>query len=293
MESFRVGDVKVYRVEEWQGTFAPPQDMFIGYEPAAWSRREADFVPDFFRCGACYAFLQSWLLDVNGLVVLFDPGMGNDKFRPQSPSFSRIQTRFLENLAATGFAPDDIDIVVNSHLHVDHIGWNTRLEGGLWVATFPNARYICSAIDLEYWDPAHWSTRAPKGAEIHVNGYEDSVRPILTAGLYTPVKDGYQIAPGLSLNVLPGHTPGQLVMHVESNGERAMFVGDVMHHPIQVYQPGWNSVFCEDAELAVASRKEVLTIAAEREERLVPAHFGRNHWIWVERDHKGFRPIFE
>jgi glyoxylase-like metal-dependent hydrolase (beta-lactamase superfamily II) len=293
MESFRVGEINVYQVEEWQGPFAPPEQLFVGYQPGPWRDREASFVPDFCRGGACYAFLQSWVLDYNGLVILFDPGIGNDKDRPNTPLFSKIQTPYLDNLAAAGFKPEDVDIVINSHLHIDHIGWNTRLVGDTWTPTFPNARYICSTVDFEFWDPAYWHSSAPKGAQVHVNGYSDSIRPILSAGLYTTIRDGYQVAPGLTLTMAPGHTPGQLIMHAESKGDRAMFVGDVLHHPMQVYEPGWSSVFCEDPERAVATRRDVLTLAAERQARLVPGHFGGKHWVWVERAGKGFRPVFE
>lgn len=119
------------------------------------------------------------------------------------------------------------------------------------------------------------------------------MQPILDAGLAELVEDGHVVAPGITLTLHPGHTPGHLVLHLHSEGECALFVGDILHHPAQIYQPNWNSVYCEDPAAARASRRQILSLAAETGARLVPAHFGGAHFVWVERQGEQFLPRFE
>jgi len=295
MHSFSVGRFDVHNVEEWQGPFAAPAELFADFDaarfagfrdelPGAVYQREDDRL---------YAFLQSWILQTDDLTVLVDTGAGNGKARPGIPVFGGLETAYLDNLARAGFSPDDIDVVVNTHLHIDHVGWNTSREGDRWTPTFPRARYLFSAIDRAYWDPAGPSPRpAPAGQAVNENVFEDSVQPVLDSGRCELVDDGHRIAPGLTLRLFPGHTPGHLVLDVEDGGERALFVGDILHHPAQVFCPEWNSVYCEDAAAARASRRRVLEEAADSGARLVPAHFGGCHYVWVERSDDGFRPRY-
>jgi glyoxylase-like metal-dependent hydrolase (beta-lactamase superfamily II) len=296
-EAFRIGAVKVHRVEEWHGGVAPPHQLFVGYESGPWSELEASVTPQFFRDyfqdGNCYLFLQSWLLELDDQIVLFDTGIGNNKQRPGLPTFSNAQTAFLDNFAATGISPDSVSIVINSHLHVDHVGWNTRLLGGRWVPTFPNARYMFSAAERDFWNPTTWSNRAPRGAAANANSFEDSIQPILDAGLVEIVSPGREVLPGMTLYAAPGHTPGQLILEVESEGELGMLVADVLHHPAQIYRPTWSSVFCEDPILASETRGRILARAADRGAKLIPAHFSGNHWVRVERHAGGFRPVHD
>ena len=151
----RIGDVRVHHVEEWQGNFLPPSAFFVGYDEATFRSFAPGLTPQYYRDDAdsIYAFLQSWILEVDGLKVLYDTGAGNAKERPGIPIFGGLDTPFLTRMAAAGFAPDDIDVVICSHLHIDHVGWNTQLHAGRWVPTFPNARYLFSAIERDYWDP--------------------------------------------------------------------------------------------------------------------------------------------
>ena len=122
--------------------------------------------------------------------------------------------------------------------------------------------------------------------------FEDSVQPILDAGLAELVGDGFEVVPGVTLHDAPGHTPGHLFLRVESDGEVALFVGDIMHHPMQVHRPDWNSVYCEDPDEAARTRRRVLDLAADKQARVVPAHFGGVHSVFVERTADGFRPVY-
>jgi glyoxylase-like metal-dependent hydrolase (beta-lactamase superfamily II) len=295
MDSFRVGTVRVHRIEEWQGSFAAPREMFRGYDDEAWTRREPEFVPDYYRPaeGKFYGFLQSWVLDTGRQRILFDTGAGNDKDRPGIPVFGNLATDFLERLRHAGFAPEDIDVVVCSHLHIDHVGWNTRLVDGRWVPTFPNARYVLPVRDRDVWDPSVADVRPSElGAFVNSGVFEDSVRPLVEAGRAEWVDEGFEPAPGMVLVARPGHTPGQMMMRVESDGARALFIGDVAHHPVQIHEPDWNSQFCEDPEQARLSRRQVLDEAAATDALLVPAHFGGTHVVRVRRDGPGFRPVY-
>lgn len=297
MLSFTTGAFAVYNIEEWQGEFASPEQLFAGFDAAEFAGFAAQIPPAYYRqqSNRLYAFLQSLVIRAGNLTILYDTGAGNYKQRPGIPVFGELETPFLENLAADGFSPEDIDIVICSHLHIDHVGWNTRLQDGRWVPTFPNARYLLPRIDRNYWDPCASDAPRPSatGAQVNANVFEDSVQPILDAGLAELIDDGHVVAPGISLSLHPGHTPGHLVLHLCSEGEHALFVGDILHHPAQIFQPHWNSVYCEDPVAARTSRRRILSLAAESGARVVPAHFGGVHYVWVDRDGEHFRPRFE
>jgi glyoxylase-like metal-dependent hydrolase (beta-lactamase superfamily II) len=295
MHLFGVGNTRVHHVTEWEGPFAAPAELFAGFDAARFATFRDELPGDMYIAedDKVYAFLQSWVLVRDGLTVLYDTGAGNHKDRPGIPVFGQLDTPFLENFAAAGFTPEAIDIVINSHLHIDHVGWNTRLDGRDWQPTFPNARYLFSRIDCEYWNPAGTGPRpSAVGAEVNSNVFEDSVQPVLEAGLVELVEDGHVVAPGMTLRLFPGHTPGHLVLDVEDEGESALFVGDILHHPAQVYCPEWNSVYCEHPDSARSARRAVLELAAGRGARLVPAHFGGCHFAWVDRQGDGYRPRY-
>jgi glyoxylase-like metal-dependent hydrolase (beta-lactamase superfamily II) len=292
----RIGDVRVHHVEEWQGTFLPPSEFFVGYDEATFRSFAPGLTPLYYRGDAdsIYAFLQSWILEVDGCTILYDTGAGNAKERPGIPLFGGLDTPYLTRMAAAGFAPDDIDVVICSHLHIDHVGWNTQLHAGRWVPTFANARYLFSAIERDYWDPEGQGARpTAAGAVVNTNVFEDSVQPLLDAGLSELVGEGYRVSESITLRLGPGHTPGHLIMDVRSAGESALFVGDILHHPAQVYCPDWNSPFCEDQPQARLTRRRVLEDAADRDALVVPAHFGGVHCCRVRRRGDAFEPIFE
>lgn len=295
MTAFTVGTTRVHHVEEWQGPFASPANLFAGFDAQQFSTIESQLLPGTYlrEEDAVYAFLQSWVIEHQGLVVLYDTGAGNAKDRPGIPVFGQLDTPFLQRLAAAGFEPADIDLVINSHLHIDHVGWNTTLDRGSWVPTFPNGRYLFSRIDRDYWDPGLTQPQpSTAGQWVNSQVFEDSVQPLLDCGLVDLVEDGHQVAPGMRLDLYPGHTPGHLVLELEDAGETALFVGDILHHPAQVFFPYWNSVYCENQENARNSRLRVLERAAATAARVVPAHFGGCHYAWIDRADEGFCPRY-
>ena len=293
-DTWSLGRARIHRIEEWSGPFLTPHLLFAGFDAAAYARCKSQVPGDYLDRGsdALQARLQSWLVELDGRRILIDTGAGNDKQRPGIPLFGNLRTPFLERLAAAGFQPGDIDLVVCTHLHVDHVGWNTQWVDGAWRPTFPRARYIFPQADALFWNPARSHLLPPRvGEAVNEGFFADSVQPVIDAGLAELVAAPVELLPGLRLQPAPGHTPGSTVVCLTSAGEEAMFVGDVVHHPLQVWNPDWNSIFCEDGAGARATRRLVLEQAADRDAVLVPAHFAGQHRARIQRTAEGFRPV--
>lgn len=234
--------------------------------------------------------VQSHLLRIGGRTILIDTCIGEDKPRPRRADWhERRQTGYLARLAAAGCRLEDIDMVMCTHLHADHVGWNTRLDNGRWVPTFPKARYLIGCTELAFWTEA-----AARPAEHPLNhgSFADSVLPVIEAGAAEMVDDGVQVMPGVSIAPLPGHTPGHIGLEVKLPGQPALvFSGDALHSPAQVFQPGWSSAFCTDPAVATASRIGLLDRAAETDTVLIPAHL-RGEGMRISRLGSRFRPRF-
>lgn len=243
-----------------------------------------------FSAGTVLLGVQSWLLRAGGLTILIDSCVGEHKERPRRADWHRrAGTGFLDRLAAAGVSPDEVDIVMCTHLHADHVGWNTRLDDGRWVPTFPRARYLMGTTEL-----AHWQAVEAREPGAHNHGvYADSVLPVIEAGLAETVDDGYDLTRGMRIETMPGHTPGQigLCLDCRSHGQ-ALFCGDAIHSPVQVYQPDWASAFCSDRKQAVATRLALLERAAETGALVVPAHLRGAHGMTIAREGGGYRPDF-
>ncbi|MEU9165318.1 MBL fold metallo-hydrolase [Streptomyces sp. NPDC048424] len=272
-QSIWLGDVEVIRVREWQGFFTSPQALVPDAAAGLWQDNEDWLAPDHWQPEQDQAVLalQTWVLRSAGQTVLIDTGVGNGRERPNAPHFHHWQTDFLGALAQAGVQPDDVDIVVNTHLHADHVGWNTRDVDGEWVPTFPRARYLMPAADDFHFGPAnsHGKDRNPDDRLV----YEDSIAPVHRTGQAVLWDGTHRIDEHLTLESAPGHTPGSSVLRLASQGERAVFVGDLLHSPVQIVQPSCNSCFCLDPVQAAASRHRVLQRAAAERELVVPAHF--------------------
>ncbi|MFE0104561.1 MBL fold metallo-hydrolase [Streptomyces sp. NPDC059009] len=274
-QQITLGDVTVTRIKEFYGSVGlAPRQFFPDSPDGSWDEHRDWLAPDFWNPGTdeCRTAIQSWLLRSEGRTILVDTGVGNHKDRPYVPVWSRLDTDYLDNLAAAGVRPEDVDIVVNTHLHIDHVGWNTRLDGTTWVPTFPNATYLMTGRDFEFWDPAkgHKSVLGPGNQNV----FEDSVAPVHEAGQARLWEGTYRIDRNLRLDLAPGHTPGSSVLTLESGGEQALFVGDLVHTALQIAEPEVNSCFCEDPAESRATRHRLLGRAAENNALVFPAHFG-------------------
>lgn len=274
MDELQVGDARVARLVEFSAPVGlSTGEFFPGSDPALWQEASDWLVPDFVGPdGQVRTAVQTWVVRSEGKVVLIDTGLGNDKERPYVPVWSRYSSDYIERLAALGVAVADVDVVVNTHLHLDHVGWNTRLDGRDWVPTFPNATYYVHRADYEFWDPQ--GPHVPGFGRGNQNAFEDSVAPVAAAG-QLQVWDGerHRIDASLTLCLAAGHTPGSAVVTLQSAEESALFAGDLLHSPLQVSQPHLASCFCEDPARASATRERFLADAADRRSLILPAHF--------------------
>ncbi|MBZ4320942.1 MBL fold metallo-hydrolase [Streptomyces huiliensis] len=287
--SWQVGDVRVHRVDE---TALPP-------ETGAWLLPAAtpDVVaevpwlrPDFTAPdGAPLLASHTFAFEAGGLRVLVDTGIGNGKSRA-NPAWDHLDTDYLTRLTAAGFPPDSVDLVVLTHLHTDHVGWNTRAAGGgSWIPTFPNARYIASHTE---WD--HWAARAEGMEESRRQMFRDSVHPVRDAGLLdlVDVHDGpVDLAPGLRLLPTPGHTPGHVAVELRAAGGAAVITGDCVHHPVQLAHPAITSCVDTDPAQAVRTRRALLASLAGTGTLLLGTHFPPPTAGRVTADGDGFRLV--
>lgn len=211
--------------------------------------------------------MQSYVVRTSRHTILIDSCIGNHKERPTRPAWHlKNDDAYMRALSALGLAPEDIDFVMCTHMHSDHIGWNTRLEDGRWVPTFPNARYVFSQKELEAWrDVGHENfSRTP---------FEDSVLPIVEAGKAELVSNDYALDDEVWLEPTPGHTPDHVAIKLASNGASAVMCGDLMHTPVQCLHPDWAPWADWDAELAARSRRAFLERYCETDTLVCTAHF--------------------
>jgi glyoxylase-like metal-dependent hydrolase (beta-lactamase superfamily II) len=232
---------------------------------------------------------HSWLIRSGGRTVLVDTCGGNHKERPWLPRFHMQDRPYLQRLAAAGVKPEDIDTVLCTHLHADHVGWNTRLENGRWVPTFPNAKYLYSKVEDERWNPEIGDRRAkaPDRAKV----YDDSLSPVIAAGQAVLIEMTHEIDKRLQILPAPGHTPGQVLLDLR-DGRGGIFCGDAIHHPVQVYEPTWNNRADEQPEVARTTRRQLLERCADSGALLFPTHFAAPHVVAIERKAEGFAPKF-
>ncbi|MEU7872471.1 MBL fold metallo-hydrolase [Dactylosporangium sp. NPDC049140] len=274
MDELQIGEALVARVVEFSAPVGlSTTDFFPGSDPALWQEASDWLVPEFVGPdGQVRTAVQTWVVRSEGKVVLIDTGLGNDKERPYVPVWSHYSSDFLGGLASLGIAPQDVDVVINTHLHLDHVGWNTRLNGREWVPTFPNATYLVHRIEHDFWDPQ--GPHTPGFGRGNQNAFEDSVAPLAAAGqLQLWEGDSHRLDGSLTLHLAEGHTPGSAVVALHSAQESALFAGDLLHSPLQVTQPHLASCFCEDPARAAASRERLLADAADRGCLILPAHF--------------------
>jgi glyoxylase-like metal-dependent hydrolase (beta-lactamase superfamily II) len=284
MDRIQMGGVEITRVVEWRGPVRTVAEIFPDTPSRVWHDNASWLSPDFWdpATSAYQAAVQTWVVRSSGMTVLVDTGIGNDRDRPQTPQFDHLATGFLDRLTAAGVDPGGVDIVVNTHIHYDHVGWNTFLAGGSWEPTFPNATYLVPREDYEYFHPGSTSRMRPPRTEDERRRFEgigrvfaDSIQPIQDAGQLTTWSGCHRLNDALHLRAAPGHTPGSSVLWLAAP-RRAVFVGDILHSPVQILRPGDCASFDLDASQARASRRNVLTEAASTGAVIFPAHL-RGH----------------
>ena len=224
---------------------------------------------------------QAFVVEADGARIVVDTCAGNDKERAL-PVFDHQSTTFLDDFRAAGFDPDSIDLVVCTHLHVDHVGWNTRLVDGRWVPTFPNARYLFGRTEYEHWSAA--------GKDDQRRILEDSVQPVMDAGLAELVESTHSLTASVRLDPTPGHTPGHHSVRLTSGADLGVITGDVLHHAGQAAMPHLSTVADSDAAEARATRASFLAGCAESGSLMIGTHLpGKTAYRVEPADGGGFR----
>ena len=263
VQHWQIGDVSILRIIESQIPL-PPAALF-GDAELDMIERTPWLKPHFVtEDGRLVISIHAFVVDDGRHRIVVDTCIGNDKVRSQ-PFLSNLQGPFLAELAAAGYPAESIDHVLCTHMHVDHVGWNTRLVDGRWIPTFPNARYLFARTEWEHWQ------KEPVDAYGDVLG--DSVRPILDAGLADLVECNHRVSPSVRLEPTPGHTPGHVSVRIESGGASAVITGDLMHHPLQIAEPGIAMVADVDADAARATRQAFLARHTDADVLVLGTHF--------------------
>jgi len=264
MNRWKIGEVSITRVIEseapWDGTLLLPEAT------AANVRKERDWLHPTFTddAGLLRMSIHAFVIESRGKRIVVDTCIGNDKERP-IPEWNRQQWPFLANLEQAGYPRDSVDLVLCTHLHVDHVGWNTMLRGGRWVPTFPNATYLIGGTEWDFFSTAE---------EPFLKGpVDDSVRPVVAAGMSQLVDEAHRLTDEVWLESTPGHTPGHFSVRISSRGEEAVITGDLMHHPILCRYPEWDNKFDYDGPRAKKTRRAFCERYADSGVLVLGTHF--------------------
>ena len=285
MNVIKLGEVTISRVVEVDRSSLPTAKMLPDSSEAAIARHHGWLKPNFWddAVGDLGARIQSYLVRTAEQTILIDTCFGNDKDRPSFPAGHRRQGRYLDDLRAAGAGPEEIDVVVCTHLHIDHVGWNTRMVGGRWVPTFPRAKYIFVGEEWEFWRHESETGAEPTGC------IADSVMPVVAAGQAELVNSDYALGKHLRFEPSPGHTPGHVCLRLRTSAGEAVFSGDLMHRTVQVAEPQWSSIFCYDGPQAARTRGEFVERHADTGVLVLAAHFPAPGYIVTEGRGRRFR----
>jgi glyoxylase-like metal-dependent hydrolase (beta-lactamase superfamily II) len=277
---WKVGKVKITKVVELETTgstrFILPLASNEEIRKLPW------LIPHFAtEEGRLKMSIHSLVVETPKHRIVVDTGLGNDKEGRNIPTWNNRNDPFLEKLTLAGFHPDSIDTVLCTHLHVDHVGWNTKLVGGEWVPTFPNARYVFGRTEFEYW-----RDHSVEPSQVAVFG--DSVKPIWDAGKAELIASDASLTSEISMISTPGHSPGHMSIHIKSDGEEGLLTGDVAHHPCQMAHLDWSSTADSDPRQSVVARRELFSRFADRPVLVIGGHYNAGH---IRREGDAFKFI--
>ena len=264
---WKIGDVEVARIVEINA-FEDDIAMLLPGGTPELVQRFPWLAPRFATPGGRMLIsFQAFVLRSRGRSIMIDTCIGADRQR-EYDVFCNLQSSFLEDLTAAGFPPESISGVLCTHLHFDHVGWNTKLVDGKWVPTFPQARYY---FGRKEWD--HWQHLKRTGGYHHLGHLEDSLDPVVAAGLVEFIGPDFHITDEVSLIPTPGHTPGHVSVHIRSQGQEAIITGDMMHHPIQLAMPATHGNFDMDKEQGAQTRLDFIARFCDRNVLIIGSHF--------------------
>jgi glyoxylase-like metal-dependent hydrolase (beta-lactamase superfamily II) len=279
---WRLGEVEITRVLEFEAALFEPAVLYPDATAETIVPHRTWLEPNLMdpASGQLRFAFHSTVIKTPYATILVDTCSGNDKERPHKLRHNRKNWPYLANLAVAGFAPADIDYVLCTHLHTDHVGWSTRLLGGRWVPTFPKARYLFARPEWEHWRVTELRARYT------TDPFEDSVLPVVESGQAELVATDYAIDNNVRIEPWPGHTPGHVCVVVRSQSRSVVLSGDIMHTALQYAEPQLNSCFCVDTEMARITRRRFLETFAHSPVMVIPAHFPTSTAGWI-RSHQG------
>jgi glyoxylase-like metal-dependent hydrolase (beta-lactamase superfamily II) len=269
IQSWKIGDVQVSKIVDLIDPFDAAR-AYPGADLSEFDKHLSWLTPYFYDPGqkAIIFSFHAYLIRTGKHNILIDTCVGDHKSRAMMPNWHLREGPFIKNLAAAGVRPEQIDFVMCTHLHGDHVGWNTKLENGQWVPTFPKARYIFHRKELE-------AIQAQlKNDAYNAPSYMDSVLPVIEKRQADLVDTDHEFLPGIHVCQTPGHSAGHYCVEVKSNNMRCVMSGDVIHNPIQVVRPDWETMFCADKQAAVKQRTAFVDKHTDQDITIFAAHFG-------------------
>jgi glyoxylase-like metal-dependent hydrolase (beta-lactamase superfamily II) len=277
---WKVGKVKITKIVELETVGSTR--FILPLASSEEIRKSPWLIPHFATDeGRLKMSIHSLVVETPTRRIMVDTGLGNDKQGRNVPTWNNRQGPFLETMREAGFTPDSIDTVLCTHLHVDHVGWNTSLVDGKWMPTFANARYVFGRAEYE-----HWRDHSEEPDKVAV--FNDSVKPVADAGRAELVASDARLTDEITLIPTPGHSPGHMSVHIRSDGEEALLTGDVAHHPCQMAHPDWSSTADSDPVRSAATRRELFGRFADTPTLVIGGHFDAGH---IRRDGDAFKFI--
>jgi glyoxylase-like metal-dependent hydrolase (beta-lactamase superfamily II) len=278
IKHWRIGDVEIARIVEvdaWEDDIT----MLLPEATPEYVQQFKWLIPHFATpAGRMIISFQCFVLRSQGRNVMIDTCIGNERER-EFPVFTNMQTTFLEDLAAAGFPHQSITDVLCTHLHFDHVGWNTRKVDGKWMPTFPQARYLFGRREWQ-----HWKLLRDTNGYHHMEHLKDAIDPVMEAGLVQFIDPDFRLTDEVSLIPTPGHTPGHVSVLIESQGQSAVITGDMMHNPIQIAVPATEARFDMDKAAGAGTRVEFVQRFNESGTLVIGSHFSDPSAGYIVRD---------
>lgn len=287
MQVKQIGDIRVTRIQEYSAPSHDPKFLLPEMDQQALEENESWMAPNHWipHMNKLIVTIQLWVVHAGSNIIVVDTGVGNFKNRQDIPRMHMLNNLILEWLEAAGAPPEKVTHVVLTHLHSDHVGWNTRWVDNRWTPTFPNAKYYIPEQDFRFCEQGK---NKEEKIDVFGESFNDSVMPIVNEGLSVMIRPGMEVADCLLVEDAAGHSPGQVAFRIRSQGEEAVFSGDIFHSPMQIVMPEINSGYCIYPDVARNTRYEFLNRAADSNSLILPVHFGDPYCGYIRRNGNGF-----